>query len=409
MSIKYIKNLDIKNKTVLLRVDVNEPIDEKSNLLDDFRIQAVLPTIKHLQEQNCTIVICSHLGRPDGKWDKHLSLKPIAQRLADLLELKFVEAEQGFPSFPAKHLFFYPADITEQKSQLQIHDLPPGNIVVLENLRFYKGEDRDDPFFAKQLAGWGEVYVNEAFSVSHRNAASIVAVTQYLPSYGGLLLEKEMRNLDYVLKQPQSPFVLMMGGIKMSDKIKALEHLAKRADKILLGGGLANILLEASGIEVGGSVIDPEDRRLGSQLLRNYKDKIVLPKDVVVANSSMSKSSIRAVPTYDIRKSETIFDIGPQTILEFATILKSAQTIVWNGPLGRFEVKPFYTGTMALAKVVGGVAGGRCFAVVGGGETVDAVRQAHQQEYIDHLSTGGGAMLDYLAGEKLPGIEALDK
>jgi phosphoglycerate kinase len=195
----------------------------------------------------------------------------------------------------------------------------------------------------------------------------------------------------------------------MSDKIKALEHLAKRADKILLGGGLANILLEASGIEVGGSVIDPEDRRLGSQLLRNYKDKIVLPKDVVVANSSMSKSSIRAVPTYDIRKSETIFDIGPQTILEFATILKSAQTIVWNGPLGRFEVKPFYTGTMALAKVVGGVAGGRCFAVVGGGETVDAVRQAHQQEYIDHLSTGGGAMLDYLAGEKLPGIEALDK
>ncbi len=406
MAIKYLKSANIKNKTVLVRVDVNEPLDGHK-LGDDFRLRAIVPTVKFLRAQNCTVILCGHLGRPEGKWDKHLSLRCVAERLSELLELKFVETDNKLPRYPTDHLIFYTGDLESRRNHLQAEDLQPRNIILLENLRFYKGEETNSAFFAKQLADLAEVYVNDAFAVSHRKEASVVAITKYLPSYGGLLLQQEVNNLDYVLKKPKDPFILMMGGIKIADKEKTLKNLGERADKILLGGGLANLLLEKQGIEIGQSKVEGENSHLAGYLLRNFKDKLVLPKDAVVAHKNMTKSSIRAVPIYDVRKNEVIFDIGPQTILEFARVLKTAKTLVWNGPLGRFEVKPFHTGTMSLARVVGGISKGRCFGVVGGGETVDAIRLAHQQNYIDHLSTGGGSMLEFLAGNKLPGLEAL--
>ncbi len=406
MAIKYLKTAKIDNKTVLVRVDLNEPVSG-GQVEDDFRLRAILPTIKFLQDKHCAIILGSHLGRPEGKMDKHLSLRPVAEALAELLQLKFVETDRLLPQYPVDHLIFYTGDIAEPHNRLQLKELKSNNIVLLENLRFYKGEETNSAFFAKQLADLADVYVNEAFAVSHHKAASIAAITKYLPSYAGLLLQQEIHNLDYVLKQPKKPFIVMMGGIKISDKEKTLVNLAKRADKILLGGGLANILLEAQGLNIGQSVVEGESRRLAKQLLQNFKDKLVLPKDAVVASKAMAMSSIRAIPVYDVRQNEVMLDIGPQTMLEYARILKTAKTIVWNGPMGHFEVKPFDTGTMALARIIGGVSTGRAFSVIGGGETVEAVRRAHQATYIDHLSTGGGAMLEYLAGNKLAGLEAL--
>jgi len=228
-----------------------------------------------------------------------------------------------------------------------------------------------------------------------------------LPSYAGLLLEKEIKGLDAVLKSGKKPFILMMGGIKISDKVKTIENLGRKADKILLAGGLANLFFLARGYDVGKSKVEPKGEKTAWLLEKNFKSKIFLPQDVVVANAQMDKNTIRVAEPHAVKSDEIIYDVGPKTILAFARELKTAKTIVWNGPLGMFEHKPFHTSTMALARVVGGVAGRKAFTVVGGGETVDAVRMAHQAEHIDHLSTGGGAMLEYLAGKKLPGIEAL--
>jgi phosphoglycerate kinase len=403
------KDKEIKGKTVFLRVDVNEPLDKNGHLLDDFRIQAIVPTIKLLQQQECKIILCGHLGRPQGHEDTHLSLKPVAARLAELLNIKFVTAEQELPDYPVEHLVLYTGDVREKRNQEQIKSASKKDLIFLENIRFYPEEESCNEQFAATLAGLADAYVNEAFSVSHHGSASIVGAAKNLPAFGGPLLQKEIKNLEYVLTRPQHPFVLMMGGIKISDKEKTVINLGQHADKLLLGGGLANMLLQAQGIEIGNSVVEEKAENLAAQLLRNYKNKIVLPKDVVVANKQLTPSSIRAIPVYNVRKNEIILDIGPQTILEYSRILKTAKMIVWNGPLGRFEIKPFHTGTMALARIIGGRSKGPCFGVVGGGETVDAVRLAHQQEYIDHLSTGGGAMLEYLAGNKLPGLEVLEK
>ncbi len=404
---KFLNSASIKNKTVLVRIDVNEPLDAHQHLIDDFRIQAILPTVKFLHKNGCKVILCSHLGRPDGSWDKTLSLKPIAERLATLLELKFTQSAKSVTSFPADHLVFFTGNIEDGQTKLALDKVSCKNVVVLENLRFYKGEDENSPFFAKRLAELADVYVNDAFAVSHRASASVSAITKYLPSYAGPLLEKEIRNLDRVLKNPAHPFVVMMGGIKMADKAKTLQNLGKQADIVLLGGGLANLILKSTGVNIGKSLVDLNEEALAKQLLQNYKDKIILPKDAVVANKKMTPASIRATPIYDVKDHEVILDIGPQTILEYARILKTAKTIVWNGPMGHFEVKPFHTGTMALARIIGAVSSGRAFGVVGGGETATAIRQAHQASYIDHLSTGGGAMLEYLAGNKLPGLVAL--
>jgi phosphoglycerate kinase len=405
MAIKYLRTAKIKNKTVLLRVDVNVPIDKKTGkVADRFRIEQIIPTIRHLQKDGNTVIVCGHLGRPNGKNDPELSLKPVAETLADLLGYKLVETDHALPDYGINHLIFYKGNITQDKHHEQLGMAPGKDVVLLENLRFYPGEEKNDPVFAKKLASFAEVYVNDAFGVDHREAASVVGVAKYLPAYAGLLLEKEIKALDTVLKHHKHPFVLMMGGIKISDKVKTLENLGEKADKILLAGGIASLFFLAKGFEIGCSKVEEDAEKIAWALNKNFKDKIVLPQDVVVAND---KKTIRVVEPHLIGKREAIYDIGPKTILAYANILKSAKTIVWNGPLGLFEVKPFHTATMALARIVGAVSTRKAFGVVGGGETVDAVREAGQLAHIDHISTGGGAMLEYLAGRKLPGIEAL--
>jgi phosphoglycerate kinase len=406
MAIKYLKSSSIKNKTVLLRVDVNVPLDN-GKVSDSFRIEQVIPTIEHLQKNGNKIIICGHLGRPEGKKNAKYSLKPVAELLANLLNIKFVETDGRIPNYGIPHLIFYTGNFIEDKHQKEIQSVESKDITLLENLRFYAGEEENDAMFAKKLAELADVYVNDAFGVDHRKAASVAAITKYLPSYCGLLLEKEIKSLDAVLKSVRHPFIVMTGGIKLSEKVGALENLGEKADKILVGGGVANLMFKAKGYEVGLSKIEESELKTAWKIEKNFKNKLMLPLDVVVVNEKMDKNSIRVCAPHEIGKREQILDAGPKTILAYATELKKAKTIVWSGPLGLFEKKPFDMATMSLARVIGGVAGRHAFALAGGGDTVDAIRQAHQFEHMDHVSTGGGAMLEYLAGKKLPGIEAL--
>ncbi len=404
MAIKYLKTSIVKNKTVLLRVDVNVPI-ENGKVSDAFRIEQVLPTIKLLQKNKNKVIVCGHLGRPKGKWNEEYSLKPAAKLMADMLEMKFVETDHRVPDYHVPHFIFYTGKLVEDKHQKQIAGIESKDVVFLENLRFYEGEEENDAMFSKKLSSLADVYVNDAFGVDHRAAASVVGVTKYLSAYCGLLLESEIKSLEAVIKHPRSPFVVMTGGIKLSEKIGTLENLGKKADKILVSGGVANLIFKIKGFEIGISKIEEGMDKIAMQVAKNYKDKIVLPADVVVANKELK--NIRSCLPYEVRPNEQILDAGPKTILEFAKHIKAAKTMVWSGPLGLFEKKPFHHATFALARLIGGRGKGKAFVVAGGGDTVDAIRQAHQFENIDHVSTGGGAMLEYLAGKKLPGIEAL--
>jgi len=394
MAVKYLKdNLNkVKDKTVLLRLDLNEPISDSGKVLDDFRIVSAIPTIKLLLKEHSLVIICAHLGRPRGKKLRHLSMVPVAERLEELLGLKVA---------------FYKGNIKTIKARDEIRTMPNHGIIFLENIRFYLEEEKNNPKFARKLASLADVYVNDAFGSIHRKEASITGVPKYIPGFVGPLVQKEMTGLEFILQRARKPFVTMIAGLKMTDKARALDILAKRSDYILLGGGIANLIYKSKGFEIGVSSFEKSAMPIAKLLYRTHTSKIILPADLVVTNKRMDKSSIKVVEPQQVGPRDRIVDIGPKTILAFAKILKGAQTIVWNGPLGNFEVKPFDTGTMALAKVVGGVSKGRAFGLVGGGETVDSIRLAGQEKYIDHLSTGGGAMLAYLSGQKLAGIEAL--
>lgn len=394
MQIKYLKqNLaKVRNKTVLLRLDLNEPVSKDGQLLDDYRIRASLPTIKLLLDNECKIIICAHLGRPRGKKIKRLSLAPIVSRLAQLL---------------GKHLELFSLDIRSLKNRKILTDTLRYNIVCLENVRYYLEEEKNNQKFAKALASLAEVYVDDAFGSVHRKEASIVGVPKYIPSFAGPLIAQEVAALDYVLLKAGSPKVVLTGGIKIKDKIQAIAALAKTSDKLLLGGGVANLILKTRGFEIGVSAIEKGGVNTAKLLDKTFHSKIVLPLDFVVTDSKMSKASIRLVDVHNIKPRDRIVDVGPKTILAYSKILKTAKTIIWNGPLGQIEVKPFDTATMSLAKVIGGVSKRKAYGLIGGGETIDGIRQAGQEKFIDHISTGGGAMLAYLAGVKLPGLEIL--
>jgi phosphoglycerate kinase len=408
VAIKYLRTSNIKNKTVLVRGSVDASVDEQTGKVsDDFRLRSFLPTVKHLLANGNKVIICGKRGRAKGKVVESLSLKPAAKCLADLLGFKFVETDYKIPDYGIPHLIFYSGDLRQDKHQKQLSLSASKDVIFLENLEFFEEELKNDEFFGKKLAALADVYVDDDFSKCHHPVASNVAVTKYLPSYAGLLLENEIKSLDVVLKRAEHPFVVMSGGIKLSEKVGALENLGKKADKILVGGGVANLLFLAKGLEIGLSRIEEGEVKTAWQIEKNFKYKIMLPVDVAVANADLEKNSIRVCSPYQIGKQELVLDAGPKTILAFAAEIKKAKTIVWSGPLGLFEKKPFHTATMALARLIGGRGKGRAFVVAGGGDTVDAIRQAHQFEHFDHVSTGGGAMLEYLAGEKLPGIEAL--
>lgn len=407
MAIKYLSKSKIIDKTVLVRGSLDVPVLDNGMPADEFRLRSFLPTIELLRKNGNKVVLCGKRGRPKGKIDLKLSLKSAAENLANLLNLKFVVTDHLVPDYDIAHLVFYTGDIREEKHIQQIKRIAYKNVVVLENLEFYQEELDNDLGFAKQLGSLAEVFVQDDFSKIHRKVTSVVGVTKQLPSYAGLLLEKEIKSLEFVLRNVKKPFVVMTGGVKLTEKVGTLENLGKHADKILVAGGVANLIFKTKGYEIGQSKIEEGEDKAAFQIMKNFKDKIVLPLDVVVADKNLDSDSIKVKEPFEVNKNESILDAGPKTILAFAKEIKKAKTIVWSGPLGLFEKKPFHHATFALSRLIGGRGKGQAFVVVGGGDTVDAVIQSHQFEHIDHVSTGGGACLEFLSGKKLPGIEAL--
>lgn len=389
--IKSIQSVDLSNRRVIVRAGFDVPLKETKDgweVADDTRIQDAVPTLKHLIKQQAKIVVVAHLGRPEG-WEKSKSLEPVAIRLGELLKSKIT---------------FLKDDITKQDFSGMSRDIKPGEILFLENVRFYPGEESNDEKFLDTLAAFGDVFVNEAFSVCHRREASTTGLATKLPAYAGLSLMKELDTLGRVMRTPAQPFVLMVGGAKIEDKIGAIEFLGKKVSHVLVGGASANTFLKAMGYEVGKSKVS--DLNLAKQILRNYKHKLVFPVDVIVADSPEGKP--RAVKLTEIKPTDSIFDIGPETIRKYATYIKSAQTIVWNGPFGFFENPKFAAGSKALAQVFASRAKGQAFGLIGGGETEELFSQVKVSHFVDHISTGGGAMLEFLSGKELPAVKVLN-
>jgi len=383
---KFLRDFDFKNKRVIVRVGFNVPI-KNSRVTDDFRIRAVLPTIKYLVKQGAKLILISHLGRP-ANTEEQYSLKPIAQHLSKLLnqDVKFIN------------------DCLGEQVKKEVKELESGQIVLLENLRFYSGELNNNPDFAKQVAALGEIYVNEAFGVSHRNHASIIGLPQYLPACAGFLLEKEIKNLSRILDKPKHPLAVIIGGAKISTKIKMVEEFLEKADQLVLGGALANTVISAKGLAIGKSIVEEEMIEKVKKLeLTNIK--LHIPVDVVVSIDSSGRASSRIAPVGNMKDKEMILDIGPDTRQLFSRVISQAEMIIWNGPMGLFETEEFASGSKDIALAV---AQSSAFSVVGGGDTIALLGQLGLEDKIDHISTGGGAMLKFLTGEKLPGIEALE-
>ncbi|MEK7516566.1 MAG: phosphoglycerate kinase [Patescibacteria group bacterium] len=387
-----------KGKRVFLRVDFNVPIVRgKVAPGGDWRIERALPTIGYLTHHGARVILGTHLGRPGGRARAALRLDPIAKRLGTLLGGGRVK------KLP---------ECVGRKVAQAVAKMRNGELVLLENLRFHSGEDTDDPKFAKELATLADVYVNDAFAVSHREAASVVAITKELPSYAGLLLEEEVAVLSRVTTRAKKPLVALLGGAKISTKIGTIQNLARKAGTVLLGGAITNTIFAARGYGVGASLISKEDFALAKKL-RSSK-KLELPVDAVIGDPKHPERTarvveIRATPHEVCPKKFAIFDIGPRTVALYAGFLKRAQTIVWNGPLGWFEVRSGSHATRALARLIAARSSGRAFGVVGGGETIQALHETHMAHFVDHVSTGGGAMLEFLAGKTLPGIKPLIK
>jgi len=383
-SIGKVKGL--KNKRVLVRVDFNVPLKD-GKIEDDYRIKAALPTINYLLTAGAKIILMAHLGEPEGQIVPKLSLKPVAHRLALLLK---------------KPVNFVPETVGYQADKA-IKKMVAGDVVFLENLRFNEGEQKDDLKFAKRLAAYGDIYVNEAFSVCHRKQASISAIKKLLPTYYGLELVSEVENLDKILK-PVKPLIVIMGGAKISTKAPIISKIYDSADKVLLGGGLANNFFKHLKLEVGKSLVDSDSEVYIKKFFKGKKlaDKIVLPLDVIISDKD-KQPRIRKVT--DVTKFDTILDIGPETIALFSSYIKTAQTIIWNGPLGKFEEGSFKHGTLAIATAVAARSTGKAYGLVGGGETVEALKETKMEMYVDFVSTAGGAMLAYLGGSPMPGLK----
>lgn len=386
-----------------MRADLDVPREE-SKVLDDSRIKAAIPSIDYLFKQGAGLVIISKSGRPKG-WQEEYSLKPIAEYLAKLLSKNFVSTKEYSDQY-FNEVVFFESDITKEGAVEIVKKLSKKNIVILENLRFYTQEEEPSPAFAKLLASLAEIFVNDAFAMMHRNEASISLLPKYIPSFAGLNVEKELNALNKLLTLQANPFTVIIGGAKISDKVGAIKNLGKSARYILVGGGPANLFFLSQGFEIGKSLCEKEELDVASDLMRNYKGKIVLPVDVVVAKA-IDHEQVRVCKPTEVLKDEAILDIGPQTTLLFSKIVKESKKMVWNGPMGLFEEKKFSHGTMSLALIFAARCKGFAYGIVGGGDTLDALNQARLLEQIDFVSTAGGATLEYLAGESLPGLKAL--
>jgi phosphoglycerate kinase len=384
---RTIKDLDaLKGKRVLVRVDFNVPL-KNGTITDDTRIRAALPTIQYLLSQGASVVLMSHLGRPKGV-DPAQSLKPVVARLSELLgkPVKFAEDCVG----PAA---------TEAAQALQ-----SGDVLLLENLRFHKEEEKNDPNFAKQLATLGDVYVDDAFGSAHRAHASVEAVAHFLPAVAGFLMEKEINFLGKVLESPEHPLIAILGGAKISDKLPVINNLLPLADVLIIGGGMANTFLKAEGYEMGDSLVENDAIQQARELLGCCSGKLMLPIDVVVADSFSNDAKSEVVSVGNVKPGWRILDIGPHTTIKFRDALRSARMIVWNGPMGVFEFSNFAAGTTEIAKAV---AASSAVTVIGGGDSVAAVEKAGVAGKITHISTGGGASLEFLEGKTLPGVAVL--
>lgn len=386
-----VRDIDVRSKRVLLRVDFNVPLDGE-RVTDDTRIRAAIPTIVLLRDAGAVVVLMSHLGRPKGQANAKYSLAPAASLLAALLG-------QPVPLLP---------DCVGDGIAARVRALRPGDVVLLENLRFHAEEEANDDAFARRLAALGDLYVNDAFGTAHRAHASTAGVTRYLPAAAGLLLERELDALGRALSAPERPFVTILGGAKVSDKIAVIENLLELVDTLIVGGGMANTFLAAMGHGIGKSLVEPARVQLAGELLDRGRANgvtIALPIDVVVATDMSDEAPSRAVPVEAVPADTGIYDIGPATAARYATLIAPARTVIWNGPMGVFEVPQFATGTKAVAQAVAGCEG---FTVVGGGDSVAAIEQLGLADRMSHVSTGGGASLEFLEGRELPGVAALD-
>jgi phosphoglycerate kinase len=394
MAFKSIDQLNIQGKKILLRVDFNVPQDEKGNITDDARIRAVLPTIQHALAQNARLLLASHLGRPKGKPEAQYSLAPVARRLGELLQ---------------KEVKLAP-DCIGPEVEKMASAMKPGDVLLLENLRFHKEEEKNDPNFAKSLASLAEIYVNDAFAVSHRAHASVEAVTKFFKEpAAGFLMKEELHHLNRVMESPARPLVAVIGGAKVSGKLEVLKNLSLRVDKLIIGGGMAFTFLKAKGMNVGKSLVEDELLKTAQEILEAASKKgvkIFLPVDCVVADKMDPSARTQIVPVEKIPPDWMGLDIGPSTLNRFADALKDAKTILWNGPMGVFEMKPFSRGTMEMVQSI--VKSG-AVSVVGGGDTDTAVHKSGQAQKITYISTAGGAFLELLEGKTLPGVEALRK
>ncbi|MCS6925642.1 MAG: phosphoglycerate kinase [Candidatus Binatia bacterium] len=388
MNKKTVRDIAVAGKRVLVRVDFNVPL-ENGRVADDTRIRAALPTIQYLVAQGAKTILCSHLGRPKGKPDPQHSLRPVAERLSQLLQ-------QPVPLAP---------DCVGPQVEALVAALRPGELVLLENLRFHAEEEANEEGFARALATLAEVYVNDAFGAAHRAHASTAGVAAWLPAVAGFLMEKELKFLGQALAAPARPFVAILGGAKVSDKIAVIENLLGKVDTLLIGGGMANTFLKAQGREVGDSLVENDKLEVAQTLLHQGGSRLVLPIDVVIADRFAADAQRRAVSVDAVPHGWRILDIGPQTVAHFTRALHGARTVVWNGPMGVFELAPFAEGTFAIARALAELPGAT--TIVGGGDSAAAAEQAGVAERMTHISTGGGASLEFLEGKVLPGVAVL--
>ena len=391
MNKKTIKDIDLKGKKVFVRCDFNVPMDENQNITDNTRIVAALPTIKYLLEQNCKLVLASHLGRPKGEFKPEFSLAPVAKELSKLLGREVIMAK----------------DVIGEDAMTKAANLKEGEILLLENVRFHREETDNDPEFSKKLASMAEVYVNDAFGTAHRAHASTTGIASYLPAVSGFLIEKELQFLGNAVNNPERPFVAILGGAKVSDKIGVIDSLLEKVDTLMIGGGMAYTFFKAQGYDVGNSICEMDKLDLAKQAMEKAKQKgvkLLLPVDTKVGKEYKPDTESKTVKYTEIPDDWEGFDIGEETIKLFSDELKNAKTVVWNGPLGLFEFEQFAVGTNSIAKVLSEI---DATTIIGGGDSAAAVKKAGLEDKMTHISTGGGASLEFLEGKKLPGIEAL--
>ena len=391
MNKKTVKDIDLKGKKVFVRCDFNVPMDENQKITDNTRIVAALPTIKYLLEQNCKIILASHLGRPKGEVKPEFSLKPVAKELSKLLGKEVIMAN----------------DVIGEDATTKAENLKEGEIMLLENVRFHREETDNDPEFAKKLASMAEVFVNDAFGTAHRAHASTTGIADYIPGVAGFLIEKELKFLGNAINNPERPFVAILGGAKVSDKIGVIDSLLDKVDTLMIGGGMAYTFFKAQGYNVGNSLCEVEKTDLALEAMEKAKSKgvkLLLPIDTKIGKEFKPDTESKTVAWTEIPDGWEGFDIGEKTIEMFKNELKSAKTVIWNGPLGLFEFDQFAIGTNKIAKTLAEL---DATTIIGGGDSAAAVTKAGLADKMTHISTGGGASLEFLEGKKLPGIECL--